>query len=137
MLGVPARIDEQVAEREFHEARIHPDLVRCPFGVPLDPNRVCPGLDRHLLEPGAGRHRLPVHLDVGMIEPCVVEHRGDQVVDLLHVVVHRVELLLEFFIVAVGNHGEREANSRERGAHLVRQRRDQFLLAAQHAAESR
>jgi len=45
--------------------------------------------EQHLAQPGRERHGLTIHAQAGMVEPRVVEHVGDQIVNLLHVGVHR------------------------------------------------
>ena len=73
----------------------------------------------------------------GMIEPRVVEHVGDQVVDLLHVGVHGAQLRVQAFVDLAFEHGGRETHARQRRAHLVRQRGGHFLLALDELAHPR
>ena len=72
-----------------------------------------------------------------MIEPRVVEHVGDQVVDLLHVGVHGAQLGAQRFVDFAFEHRGRETHARQRRAHLVRQRGGHFLLRLDELAHAR
>ncbi len=72
-----------------------------------------------------------------MIESRVIEHVGDQVVDLLHVIAHRAQLQVQAFVDFAFEHGDGEPDARQRRAHLVRQGSGHFLLALDELADAR
>jgi hypothetical protein len=72
-----------------------------------------------------------------MVETRVVEHVGDQLVDLLHVLAHRAQLQVVALFDLAFEHRDGETHARQRRAHLVRQRGGHFLLALDELADAR
>ena len=86
---------------------------------------------------GASGDRLAVHAQARMIEPRVIEHVGNEVVDLLHVITHGAQLPMQAFVDFAFEHGDGETHARQRRAHLVRQRRGHLFLALDELADAR
>ena len=92
LLRVTQRVGQQVAERELHEPRLHPGSFDAALLHGVDAALVRRTRQQHLAQPRRERNGLAAHAQSGMIEPRVIEHVGDQVVDLLHVGVDGAQL---------------------------------------------